>query len=167
MKEFRWTVADSTGFDHEVTLKIGSWSRKLTVTVDGTETVVKPTMQQNMLGVVDHTLPLGGKTCHLVVMGRQADLAVDGQYLTSKRPYLPYLKRPKWVWIFWILCAAVCLGGGALPWLIGMTAAVQCGRTAVSPYIDERTKLLTCIGITVAAWAALLVTGLLASLLLS
>lgn len=135
-----------------------AWSGKLTITVDGEESVIKPQGQQALLGLVDHTLPIGDKTCHLVV-GRQADLAVDGQYLTSKRPYLPYMKRPKWVWIFWILCIGVCIGGGALPWLIGLTAALQCGRTSVSPYIEIKTKVLTCIGITVTAWVALFVVG--------
>lgn len=165
MKLYHWTVADSTGFDHEVTLKTSPWSNKLTITVDGQETVVKPQGQQNMLGLVDHTLPVGDKTCHLVVMGRQADLAVDGQYLTSQRPYLPYTKRPKWVWIFWILCVLVCAGGGAIPWIIGLTAAVQCGRTSVSPYIETKTKVFTCIGITLAAWAALFVVSLVFTLL--
>jgi hypothetical protein len=165
MKEFRWTVADSTGFDHEITLKTSVWTSKLTITVDGTETVVKPQGAQAMLGLTDHTLSVGDKTCHLVVLGRQADLAVDGQYLTSKRPYLPYMKRPKWVWIFWVLCIAVCIGGGAIPWLIGLTAAVQCGRTSVSPYIETRSKVLTCIGITVAAWVALFVASFAVGLL--
>lgn len=166
MKLYHWTVSDSTGFDHEVTLKTSAWSNKLTITVDGQESVIRPKGQQSMLGLVDHTLPVGDKTCHLVVMGRQADLAVDGQYLTSGRPYLPYMKRPKWVWIFWILCIAVCIGGGALPWLIGLTAALQCGRTSVSPYIETKTKVLTCIGITVAAWVALFVVGFVFALLL-
>ena len=35
MKLYHWTVADSTGFDHEVTLKTSPWSNKLTITVDG------------------------------------------------------------------------------------------------------------------------------------
>lgn len=143
-----------------------AWSGKLTITVDGEESVIKPQGQQALLGLVDHTLPIGDKTCPLVVMDRQADLAVDGQYLTSKRPYLPYMKRPKWVWIFWIPCIGVCIGGGALPWLIGLTAALQCGRTSVSPYIETKTKVLTCIGITVAAWVALFVVGFIFALLL-
>lgn len=166
MKQYRWTVADSTGFDHEVTLQTSIWSNKLTITVDGRETVVKPRGTQNLMGIQDHTLPVGDKTCHLVVLGRQADLAVDGQYLVSKRPYLPYHKTPKWVWIFWILCVLICLGGGAIPWLIGLTAAVQCGRTAMSPYIDTRAKVFTCIGITLAAWAALFAVSIIFALLL-
>ena len=166
MREFHWTVADAAGFDHQVTLKTSLWSSKLTITVDGEERIVKPRGAQNMTGLIDHTLAVGDKTCHLVVMGRQADLAVDGQYLTSRRPYLPYLKRPKWVWIFWVLCIGVCIGGGALPWLIGLTAAIQCGRTSVSPYIDNKTKLLTCIGITVAAWVALFAVSFVFALLL-
>ncbi len=167
MKHFQWTVTGSDGFDHSVTLTRSVWSNKLTITIDGAETVVKPRSQQVMTGIIDHTLPVGGKTCHLVVMGQQADLAVDGQYLTAKRPYLPYRTRPKWVWIFWILCLAVGAMGGALPWLIGLTAAIQCGRTAVSPYIDEKKKLRICIGITVAAWAALALSILALALLLS
>lgn len=167
MKQYRWTVPDNAGFDHEVTLKTSAWSNKLTVAVDGVESVIKPKGQQTMLGLVDHTLPVGDKTCHLVVMGQKADLAVDGQYLTGKRPYLPYTKRPKWVWIFWVLCIAVCIGGGALPWLIGLTAAVQCGRTSVSPYIDTKQKVLTCIGITVAAWVALFAVGFVAGFILA
>lgn len=166
MKEFHWTVTDSTGFDHEVALKTSTWASKLSITVDGTETVVKPQGSQALLGLVDHTIPVGDKTCHLVVMGRQADLAVDGQYLTGKRPYLPDRKRPKWVWIFWILCIGVCIGGGALPWIIGLTAAIQCGRISVSPYIETKAKVLTCIGITVAAWAALFVLAFVFALLL-
>ena len=91
MKEFHWTVTDSTGFDHEVALKTSTWASKLSITVDGTETVVKPQGSQALLGLVDHTIPVGDKTCHLVVMGRQADLAVDGCWFVS----LGWIERTK------------------------------------------------------------------------
>lgn len=165
MKQFQWTVTDGSGLGHTVALDLSIWSRKLIITVDGVQTVVKPRSRQVMAGIVDHTLPVGGKSCHLVVMGRQADLAVDGQYLNSRQPYLPYRTRPKWVWIFWILCLAICAIGGALPWVIALTAAAQCSRAAVSPYLEEKQRIRTCIVITVAAWAALAVSILLFALL--
>ena len=165
MKQFQWTVTDKSGLDHAVTLERSIWSNKLAVTVDGVKTVVKPRSRQIMSGIIDHTLPVGAKTCHLVVLGQQADLATDGQYLSSKRPYLPYQKRPKWVWFFWILCLAICAMGGALPWIIALASAAQCSRISISPYLEKKQKIRGCIITTAAAWVVLAITVLLAALL--
>lgn len=167
MKKYQWTVPDTTGFDHQVSVQISAWSGKLHITIDGNEEIVRPQGTQNLLGLIDHPLTVGGKECRLVAVGTKADLVVDGQYLTGKRPYVPYQKLPKWAWVFIGLCLLICVNGGAISFAIGFFSAMQCGRTAVSPYAETKTKVLSCIGITVAAWVAIFILSFLIALLLA
>ena len=165
MKLHHWTVKDSGGFEHEVTLKTSAWSGKHTLTVDGESSVIQPKLKPALLGLTEQPLTVGGRDCQLVIIGRKADLAVDGVYLTSGQPYVPYQSLPGWAWIFLVLCILMCLTGGALPMGIGLGSAIWCGRTSVSPHLSTAMKVLTCVGITVLAWIALFTTALVVALL--
>jgi hypothetical protein len=106
-----------------------------------------------MLGL-DRPLSLGDKEYRLVACGNRVDIAVDGTFVDSRKPYLPLLRTPGWVWIFVILCAAIpvlALGGG-IPVVLGMLGSLYCLRTAVSPHVTPWLKPLICFGITLAAW---------------
>lgn len=148
-KQWNLTVA---GLPYAVTFKSSIWSGKKRLIVNGQETIIKNKFAYDYVGM-DVPVEIGGKECRLVMAGGDADLAVDGVFISSGEPYEPLAKMPKWNWIFIVACVAIFAvsGGGALPVLCAMLGAMFCTRVACSKK-PLGAKIISCIGITGAAW---------------
>lgn len=130
----KWEVMVD-GVKHEIEYKIGL-SRK--IIVDGEPYKAK---SSNMfINVVDYGISFGDTECKLVVIGNKADLAVNGIFLGSKKPYEPISNMPAWIGV---LVGLSIIGGwffagllGLCVGLIGSTCYIQLGlRKKVVPVI--------------------------------
>ncbi len=106
-----WSITVN-GTPHTIQYQTG-W--KLRVTVDGQETRLKS--QNWVLNMVDHPIPIEGADVRLVVIGAKVDLAVNGVYQNSGKPYEPLAKIPDYVNIFMVISG---FGGLFLSGAIGM-----------------------------------------------
>lgn len=154
--EKRWTIPVD-GINHDVLFKSSAWSGKQTLTVDGNTIPLKQSFAQTFTGA-EYPVQIGSKICQLAVVGSKADIAVDGRFVGSGKPYAPIGKVPWWGWVFVGACLLVPVValGGALPIIIGLLGAVACARLSIAPNMATPVKVLCCLGVTVAAWAALL-----------
>lgn len=90
----KWEV-DVDGVKHVIQYKAGI-TRK--IIVDGEKYKAK---SSNMfINVIDYGITFGNTDCKLVVIGNKADLAVNGTFLGSQKPYEPVSNVDTWVWIF-------------------------------------------------------------------
>jgi hypothetical protein len=154
-KTFEWTVPlDSTTY--EISLIVRPWSRNHICMVNGQRIPLSAKFSQIFVGL-DHTLKLGDHEVHLIIMGSNADLAVNGTYLGTENPYMPFSTVPWWTCIFVALCAAipVLALGGVVPVLLALFGSIYCFRTVITPYYSTMMKIGYCIAIVVAAWIAL------------
>ena len=140
------------GVPHGVEFKQGTWSGKMSCTVDGVETVIPNKFTYNYAGM-DVPVQIGTKECRLVRSGKMLDIAVDGIYAESGKPYVPLGKMPGWAWIFVALCLILPIAalGGALPVILGILGAAACARTARYPR-KTASNVLRCVGITALCW---------------
>ena len=154
MKQWNITV---DGVQYTVVFTHNSWSGRNKLTVNGEEVPLKKTPFQAFVGS-DQPVNIGGSECRLVVIGSQADLAVNGTYIDSNKSYIPLKSMPWWTWIFVCACIAIPIIslGGALPVVIAILASIGCVRLSVSPTMKTAGKILSCLGITLAAWAVLI-----------
>lgn len=67
------------------------------------------------INILDYEISFGSTICKLVVIGNKVDLAVNGTYLGSKKPYTPVSNAAPWIWV---LVGISVLGGYLLsgPW---------------------------------------------------
>ncbi|AGF56256.1 MULTISPECIES: hypothetical protein [Clostridium] len=115
----KWEV-DVDGVKHVIQYKAGI-TRK--IIVDGEKYKAK---SSNMfINVIDYGITFGNTDCKLVVIGNKADLAVNGTFLGSQKPYEPVSNVASWVWIFVGLSI---LGGyliaGLLSLLVGILGSM-------------------------------------------
>lgn len=68
------------------------------IIVDGVIHKVKSS--NPIIDVIDYKIPFDDTDCKLVVLGNKADLAVNGTFLESKKPYEAMNGVPSWVWMF-------------------------------------------------------------------
>lgn len=153
----KWII-NIDGNDNEVIFVPNKWSGKHKLTVNGEETEIKKTPFQAFTGI-DQPITIGEKECRFVLVGNKADIAVDGMYADSKKPYTPLKNMPWWVWIFIAACIAVPIVslGGALPVVIALLCSTWCVRISVAPDIKTVFKVFYCLGISVLAWVLLVV----------
>lgn len=88
-----WKV-EVDGIDHVVQWK----DRGSKVIVDGNETKLKSSSP--FVRMIDHPIKFNNTNCQLVVIGRKAELAVNGYYLDSNKPYEPTEGIPAYVNVF-------------------------------------------------------------------
>ena len=152
--EKHWSIPENDVV-HDVSLTISTWTGKTTLTVDGTETTLPRKAMRNFTGT-DYPVLIGGRECQLRIAGSKADIAVDGYFSDSGKPYTPLGKVPWWGWVFAVLCFMVPIvsRGGALPVLIGLLGAMGCTKVSVSPDLSVPFRVLCCLGITVLVWIA-------------
>ena len=160
MKHYQWSVSGTDGADHLVTLDTDFRTNRFDVAIDGVPFPVQASRRHYVLGFAKHTLSVGGKTCHLLARGTQADLAVDGKFLTCALPYVPFPPIPKFLGPFIFLCAITALFG-TLPGIVGVAGCIYCGRSATSPFLNKAAKRKRCGRAAAAAWIVALVTGFL------
>ncbi len=67
------------------------------VTVDGETTPIYS--KSIAINLVDYEFKIDDTICNLTAIGRKANLAVNGIYLNTNKPYKPLNKVPNWVTI--------------------------------------------------------------------
>lgn len=141
----KWIVTID-GNQHEIIYKPGFIKGKRTV--DGVGTVVKNTNW--FIRLFDEAFELDGKTLHLTAIGNKVDLAVDGVYVDSKKPYAPFKTVPSWVNIVsGILLLSGMFTGGYIGMLIGAIFGILMITQSVSPKRDNPKPI--CIGLAAIA----------------
>ena len=159
MKHYEWTVTGSDALSHTVTLDTDFRTNRFDIVIDGATYPVPPSRRHYFYGFAKHTLPVGGKTCHLMAWGTQADLAADGRFLTCALPYVPYPPIPKFMGTFMILCALTALFG-IIPGIVGVVGCVFCFRTGTNPFLNKAAKRKRCGNAAAIAWAVAAAAGL-------
>ena len=138
-----WTVPVE-GASHTVELKEGKVFRHLFI--DNIEEPIRSRLP--LMTVVDRTIWLGTKPVQLVIVGKKADLAVDGVFLTSGEPYRAVNRIPWFVWLFFILSPILGLLLADLAgFLLGFVAGYFYLRVAVAPDMPVKKQVLICLGI--------------------
>lgn len=137
---------------HKISFTPKFWTGRHELWVDGARTPVEREPFRSLMGI-DQSIDLGDRVCRLVWTGGQADLAVDGVFLDSGRPYRP-MKLPRWSWPFIILCLLIPLVamGGGIPIIIGLLGAYGCVRAAVGGNRTKKQRVLLSAGIVLLAW---------------
>lgn len=155
MQTQQWLI-NVNGMNYQVEFRPSQWSGNHQLFVNGQQIPLQKVFFQAFVGM-DQAVNIGGKECRLVMLGSKADLAVDGVYIGSQKPYAPRKGMPWWSWIFVAACVAIPIVslGGALPMVLGVLGALGCVRTAISPSMKMPAKLLSCVGITALCWCAL------------
>jgi hypothetical protein len=154
------------GQQYHVAFEQNRWSDKYWIEVNGYSSEYKPKAFEVFKGV-DIPLMLGKKEVRLVLKGNKADIAVDGVFVDSKKPYIPSKNMPWWTWIFIAACVVfpIVTIGGAIAIALAFIGVAYCIRVSVSPYMKTSLKLLTCLGISVSAWVLFILIDHILSLL--
>jgi len=127
--------------------------RRPNLFINGVPTLIKPGFWGSFFGI-EQDINLDGQEATFAILKRTPDIAVNGVYLRSGKPYE---KRPFWVLIFAVICLAIPVValGGALPVILGFAGAGLCftvSRSSLKPPL----RMLICALITLAAWGLLL-----------
>jgi hypothetical protein len=144
----KWNVAVN-GMIHEIAFKPGFFKAK--AVVDGVSTPIKN--KSLFIRLFDVPLDLDGNTVHLTAIGRKVDLAVDGVYLNSEKPYVPFENIPKWTYV---LSAILSLGGWAFCGLIGLCLGLLSSTLIISRSVTPQKKNLAVFSICVTGVCLLL-----------
>lgn len=137
----KWNVTVN-GITHEILFKTGVFKGK--VVVDGVSTPVKNNSM--FIRLFDVPINLDGTIVHLTAIGSKIDLAVDGVYLKSKKPYVPFENIPKWTYI---LSAILLVGGWAFCGLLGMVLGLLSSTLIISRSVTPQKKNLVPFSICV------------------
>lgn len=88
------------------------------------------------VNAIDYLIKFGDTECRLVVIGNSVDLAVNGTFLNSKKPYEPISSIPVWVWI---LTGISILGGMFWGGLICMMIGILMSTLALQFALQKKT----------------------------
>jgi hypothetical protein len=148
----RWDL-NVDGCSYTVTFEFGGLKGTRLLKVNGANIPIEKQHYKALIGV-ERPVFLGNKECIFVLIGNKADVAVDGFYVDSKKPYVPFKSIPWWNWVFAAACIAIPIValGGLLPVVIGLLGSVYCMRVSISPYSKTPFKLLSCFGVTAVCW---------------
>ena len=120
------------------------------MSVDGT--VALKTPKKWLASMVGYDLPLNldGRDMRLVIplAYKNADIAVDGRYLSNGKKYVPL---PKWIWAFLFPIGLLVVTGGFIGAFTGILGFFVCQKAAKSS-LNTLFRVLICIGIMVLAW---------------
>lgn len=89
----KWEI-EVDGVTHEIQYKAGLNNK---IIVDGETYKVKSS--NIFVKVIDYVISFGDTKCNLVVIGTKVDLAVNGTFLGSKKPYEPTSNVAPWIWV--------------------------------------------------------------------
>nr|WP_314461317.1 hypothetical protein [uncultured Clostridium sp.] len=139
----KWNVTVN-GMNHEISFKTGVFKGK--AVVDGVSTPVKNNSM--FIRLFDVPINLDGTIVHLTAIGNKIDLAVDGVYLNSKKPYVPFENIPKWIYI---LSAVLFVGSWAMCGLMGIVLGLLSSTLIIGRSVTPQKKNLVPFSIGVAA----------------
>lgn len=129
----RWEI-EVDGVKHEIKYKNGL-TRK--IIVDGETYKVK---SSNMfINVIDYGISFGSTDCKLVVIGSKADLAVDGIFLGSKKPYQPVSSVAPYIWVF---VGISTLGGFIFSGIISLCIGILASMLYIQSGIQKKNNLV-------------------------
>lgn len=111
-----WTVQSSDGINHTIQYKKGLKNKLI---VDGE--IYKLKSSNWCVNLIDYSINFEGTECRLVVMGNKADLAVNGTFLDSQKPYEPLSSIPSWIYV---LVGISSIGGLLLLGVIGACVGI-------------------------------------------
>lgn len=115
-----WEV-EADGVKHSIQFKPGLFKNK--IIVDG-ETY-KVGSSNKFIRLIDYAISFGSTKCNLVVIANKVDLAVDGVFLESKKPYEPVGNLPAWIWVFvGVSTLGGMLASGLLSLIVGLIMSV-------------------------------------------
>ena len=119
-----------------------------TVTANGETATVKGGFVSMMFGF-DEGFTLDGKEMRLVAVRGGMDIAYEGNYLISGKPYIA---RPGWVWVFVVLCISLVLMGQLLGGVVGFIGSAVCiavSRANAPTFM----RVGVCVFVTILTWA--------------
>ena len=109
--------------------------------------------QKTVIRLIDEPIVIGSKTLNLTAIGGKVDLAVDGLYLNSAKPYIPLSNIPGWsTAIMLILTIFGWLVGGPISCSIGVLGRVSVVSNSLAP--GGKRRLPVCLAITAATVGA-------------
>lgn len=112
----KWEV-EADGVRHEIQYKKNL--TKNIITVDGDTYKVKSA--NAFINVLDYGISFGSTDCKLVVIGNKIDLAVNGIFIGSNKPYEPVGNVAPWIWVF---VGISTLGGLLLAGIFGLLVGI-------------------------------------------
>lgn len=145
MKSQQWSI-NMSGERYEISFALDRWRGRHKLVVNGETVPLTMDFKARYLGVVDVSFDLGGSQARLVMTnGKKADIAVNGFYIDSQRPYSP-IKIPRWSWIFILLMIGIPVLslGGAVPGALGAVGGLLCVRLSVHPTWSVLVKWSVC-----------------------
>lgn len=148
----KWNL-DIDGSTYTVTFQLGGPNGPWALKVNDEAVPIEREHHKSLI-VVERPFLISKKECVFVFVGKKADIAVDGVYIDSKKPYIPSEGVPWWNWLFAAACMAIPVvsSGGFQPIVIGLLGAFFCLRASISPFLKTPLRLLACLGITAACW---------------
>jgi hypothetical protein len=151
----RWNI-DTGEKEYVIEFFLDEKSRKKRLLVNGEKIRLSSPPLPSLMGLDQPIFVGGGKDCHFVLLGDKADVALDGRYLDSKKPYVQFNKIPLWGWFFIIACSAipVVFFGGIFPILFGIVGILYCFKILLSPFIITWNKVFYCFLLTAFSWAS-------------
>ncbi|ADL53069.1 hypothetical protein [Clostridium cellulovorans] len=111
----KWKV-EADGVIHEIQYKRGFNNK---IIVDGETYKVKSS--NIFVNVIDYVISFGDTHCNLVVIGSKVDLAVNGTFLGSNKPYEPTSNVSPWIWV---LVGLSTIGGMLLSGILSLAIGV-------------------------------------------
>jgi len=103
----------------------------------------------------DESFTIAGKEMRLLATRQGMDVAYDGHFLISGKPYIP---RPAWVWVFVVICISLVFMGGMLGGAIGFIGSAVClsaSRTDTPTFM----RIGVCVFVTILTWALLIMAA--------
>ena len=155
MDGFRnWTLTVN-GEPHEVGIRFGLF--RATVHVDGERRAAK---SKNMfVRVIDEDVSVDGTDIHIIAMGNRVDVAVDGIYLKSGKPYTSLTQIPIWATVMVpVLMAVGLFSFGVLGFALGLLAGVFALHHSVP--VAGKSRLPLCAVIYVVTFALQIAGGI-------
>jgi hypothetical protein len=137
----KWNVEDQ-GTQYSIEYKRSLTGGK--IIVNGSEQKVKS--QNAFLNLIDFPIRLKEKAVNVVVIGNNADLAVDGVYLGSNQPYVPVSKVPGWSWAFVVVSLVIgWLFAGIFGLCLGILGSMFYVKSSLSMHQTTNRRVVNCL----------------------
>ncbi len=140
-----WSFTDTYGKEHSIVYKAGFG---LKLIVDGTAYKLKS--QNWFINVIDYSIEIAGSDIRLVAIGTKVDVAINGVYIGSGKPYVPIqANTPAWVWVLVGVSAIV---GLLLNAALGVVIAICFGTFYINFAVSRKNKMVIACFL---AWAVI------------
>jgi len=129
----KWEV-EVDGVRHLIQYKKGF---KNTIIVDG-ETY-KAKSSNWFINILDYAIQFGDTTCQLVIVGTKVDLAVNGIFMGSNKPYEPISNVPALSWVF---VGISTIGGLILCGIWGLLTGILMSTVYIQKGLEKKTGFI-------------------------